>query len=121
MADSTIDELSEAIRGAMAGVLADDAYWIGQPSAGGDGDFELATDDWSLVLEAWPEGIGFFAADDEPDFDDAALLERALVKQLGAVLPVLSGVNEWSGGAIATALQRTTDPLSNVLATLLSE
>ncbi len=117
---TTIDELSEAIRGAMTGVLDEDAYWIGPPSSGRESDFELATDDWSLVLEAWPDGIGFFAADDEPDSEDSARLERALVKQLGAVLPALAGVNEWSGGAIAASLQRTTDPLSNALATLLA-
>ncbi|CAN5332813.1 hypothetical protein BH09CHL1_BH09CHL1_02680 [soil metagenome] len=115
----TVEELADTIRGAMIGVLNDDAYWIGLPESGQDGDLELATDDWSLVLESWPVGIGFFAADDEPDTEDPVKLQAALEKSLGNVVSVLVAANEWAENGISIALERTTDPLSNVLATLI--
>ncbi|MGH2551183.1 MAG: hypothetical protein ACRDHN_17495 [Thermomicrobiales bacterium] len=115
----TVEELADTIRGAMIGVLDDDAYWIGLPESGQEGDLELATDDWSLVLESWPIGIGFYAADDEPDTEDVATLQASLEKTLGDVVSVLVAVNEWAENGVAIALERTTDPLSNVLATLI--
>lgn len=114
-----VDELADTIRGAMIGVLEDDAYWLGIPASGQEGDLELATEDWSLVLEAWPAGIGFFAVDDEPETEDIPQLQIALEAMLGDVLPVLAGVNEWAENGIAIALERTTDPLSNALAGLI--
>lgn len=118
---TSVDELADTIRGAMIGVLEDDAYWIGVPASGQEGDLELATEDWSLVLEAWPAGIGFFAVDDEPDDEDIAALQESLEVILGDVLPVIAGVNEWAENGIATALERTTDPLSNALAGLIKK
>ena len=118
---ASVDELGETIRGAMIGVLEDDAYWLGIPASGQEGDLEFATEDWSLVLEAWPQGIGFFAADDEPDTENIQELQIALEALLGDVLPVLAGVNEWAENGIVTALERTTDPLSNALAGLIKE
>lgn len=116
---ATVEELADTIRGAMIGVREDDAYWIGLPASGQDGDLELATEDWSLVLEAWPAGIGFFAADDEPDSENSAELQEALQMMLGDVVAVLASVNEWAENGIAAALERTTDPLSNALASLI--
>jgi hypothetical protein len=113
--------LAETFRGALLGVLEDDAYWIGVPASGQEGDVELATEDWSLVLEAWPAGIGFFAIDDEPDTEDPAALRSLLEGLLVDLLPVFASVNEWAGNGIAVALERTTDPLSNALAGLIRE
>jgi hypothetical protein len=118
---TSVDELAETFRGAMIGVLEDDAYWLGVPASGQEGDLELATEDWSLVLESWPAGIGFFATDDEPETERIAELRIALEAMLGDVLPVIAGVNKWAGNGIVVALQRTTDPLSNALAELIKD
>jgi hypothetical protein len=118
---ASVDELAETCRGAMIGVLEDDAYWLGVPASGQEGDLELATEDWSLVLEAWPSGIGFFASDDEPETEDMPELQIALERLLGDVLPVIAAVNEWADNGIVIALQRTTDPLSNALAELIKD
>lgn len=83
------------------------------------GSIELATDDWTLVLESWPHGIGFLAVDDEPAAENEAALDEAIALLIGSALRPLREAESESEGAIVTALKRTTDPMSNGLARLL--
>ena len=83
------------------------------------GAIELATDDWTLVLEDWPNGIGFLAMDDEPAANGDAETIEALTALFGKALAPLREADRYADGAISAALSRTSDPLSNGLATLL--
>lgn len=111
------DELIEELSDTLAAVLEDDAYDLALNED--DGTIELATDDWTLVLESWPAGIAYLALDDEPDTDDPERLRAEMTELIGPALRPLATLNASSEGQLAAALTRTRDPLSNALAGLL--
>ena len=111
------DELIEELSDALSTVLEEDAYDLSLNED--DGFIELATDEWTLVLETWPAGIAYLAMDDEPESDDPAELRALMTNLIGPALRPLTAVNTASEGQLAAALTRTSDPLSNVLAGLL--
>lgn len=111
------DDLIEELNVALAAVLEDDAYDLTLNED--DGTIELATDDWTLVLEAWPAGIAYLALDDEPDTSDPNELRARMIELIGPALRPLVNVNTSADGQVAAALTRTRDPLSNALAALL--
>ena len=111
------DELVEELNDLLSGALEDDAFDIALNED--DGTIEIATDEWTLVLESWPAGIGYLAMDDEPDTSDPAELQTVMTTLIGPALRPLVTINASSDGLLAAALNRTTDPLSNALAGLL--
>jgi hypothetical protein len=84
-----------------------------------DDTIQLAMDDWTLVIESWPDGHAFVALDDEPTSDDPVVLTALLSKVFAASLDPLAAVNNQSDGRIATLLLRSGDPLSEVFAGML--
>jgi hypothetical protein len=113
------DELIEELSDTLSTVLEEDAYDLSIDED--DGTVELATDDWTLVLETWPAGIGYLALDDEPETDDPAELQALMLQLIGPALRPLATLNTASDGQLAAALTRTSDPLSNALAGLLKD
>jgi hypothetical protein len=111
------DELIEELSDALSAVLEEDAYDLSLNED--DGTVELATDEWTLVLEAWPAGIAYLAMDDEPDTSDPGELQALMTNLIGPALRPLTALNTASEGQLAAALTRTADPLSNTLAGLL--
>jgi hypothetical protein len=110
------DELVEELSDALSTVLDEDAYDLSMNED--DGTVELATDDWTLVLETWPAGIAYLALDDEPETDDPAELQALMRQLIGPALRPLTTLNAATDGQLAAALTRTSDPLSNTLAGL---
>jgi hypothetical protein len=84
-----------------------------------DDTIQLAMDDWTLVIESWPDGHAFVALDDEPESDDPVVLTSLLLKLFAASLDPLAAVNDETDGRIATLLLRSGDPLSEVFAGML--
>ena len=107
-------ELIDALDVALTNAVGKDGFDLDLDEE--SGAIELATDEWTLVLENWPNGIGFLALDDDSDGGDASELATII----GPALDGLHGVDIEADGAIAAALRRTSDPISNALATLLS-
>jgi hypothetical protein len=111
------EELIDQLEPALIAALGEDGFDLGLDED--TGTIELATDDWTLVLEDWPVGIGFLAMDDEPSASSGAELSLAMKSLVGNALPPLRAADHYADGAISTALSRTSDPLSNSLAVLL--
>lgn len=111
------EDLIDQLEPALIAALGENGFDLGIDDD--SGAIELATDDWTLVLEDWPDGIGFVATDDEPTANSTAELLDALITLFGKGLAPLREVDRYADGAISAALSRTTDPLSNGLATLL--
>lgn len=111
------DSLLEFLETNLVAALGENAFDLTMDDD--NGSIELATDDWTLVLESWPHGIGFLAVDDEPTAASEAELDAAIEAVIGAALRTLREAESESEGAIVTALTRTTDPMSNGLARLL--
>ncbi len=86
-----------------------------------DDTIQLAMDDWTLVIESWPDGHAFVALDDEPASDDPVVLTALLSKVFAASLDPLAAVNDETDGRIATLLLRSGDPLSEVFAGMLRQ
>ena len=86
-----------------------------------DDTIQLAMDDWTLVIESWPDGHAFIALDDEPESDDPVKLTALLSKVFAASLDPLAAVNDETDGRIATLLLRSGDPLSEVFAGMLRQ
>ena len=112
------DEFIEELNDALARSLDDDAYDVTVNDD--DGTIELATDEWTLVIESWPAGIAYLALDDEPDASDPDALNEALAQLIGPARAPLAAVNGSADGQLVAALTRTRDPLSNALARVLS-
>jgi hypothetical protein len=113
------EDLIDQLEPALIAALGENGFDLGIDDD--SGAIELATDDWTLVLEAWPDGIGFVASDDEPSASNDAELTDALIKLFGKGLAPLRNVDRYADGAISAALARTSDPLSNGLAALLKQ
>jgi hypothetical protein len=111
-------ELIDHLEPALTAALGDEGFDLEHDEE--SGAIELATDDWTLVLEDWPSGIAFLALDDEPVAQTAADLHLALKALIGAALGPLAEANRATDGGLGTALKRTSDPLSNALAALLT-
>jgi len=111
------DELIDQLEPALIASLGDGGFDLERDDE--SGAIELATDDWTLVLEAWPDGIGFLAIDDEPAAASEAELQKAITDLIGKAIAPLRAADQHTDGAIATALTRTSDPISNALAKLL--
>ncbi|MER3439369.1 MAG: hypothetical protein C4346_18240 [Chloroflexota bacterium] len=79
---------------------------------------EIATDDWTLRIEGWPEGAGWFAIDEEPD-DQAgyARARRAVMSE--AVERALADIDRLLGGVIVRSLLASGDPFSQDFAQVL--
>ena len=86
-----------------------------------DDTIQLAMDDWTLVIESWPDGHAFIALDDEPESDNPVVLTALLSKAFAASLDPLAAVNDETDGRIATLLLRSGDPLSEVFAGMLRQ
>ncbi len=72
---------------------------------------EIATDDWTLRIEDWPDGAGWLAIDDEPD--DPSEYERARRAVMSeAVERALADLDRQLGGAIVRSLIASGDPFS---------
>ena len=112
-AHQLIDRLDTALEKA----LGEDEFDLGIDEE--SGAIELATDEWTLVLEAWPDGIGFLALDDDPAPGSSAELLTAIELLIGPALAPIKDADAATGGGIAAALVRTFDPVSNALASLL--
>jgi len=111
------DDLIDLLNSSLIAALGEDAFDLTLDED--SGAIELATDDWTLVLEAWPVGIGFLAVDDEVPAANESELVAAIKDLIGPALKALRDANAEAEGAIVTALKRTTDPMSNGLAALL--
>lgn len=73
---------------------------------------EIATDDWTLRIEGWPDGIGWLAIDDEPD-DPTAYGQARRSVMSEAVERALADVDRLLGGAIVRSLLASGDPFSH--------
>jgi hypothetical protein len=111
------EELIEELNDRFANTLDEDAYDISLSED--DGTIEVATDDWTLVIESWPAGIAYLALDDEPDTTDPDQLRTAMARLIGAAAGPLTAANNAADGLLIAALIRTRDPLSNALAGVL--
>jgi len=111
------DELIEELNDRFANALDDDAYDITLNED--DGTIEVATDDWTLVIESWPAGIAYLALDDEPDTTDPDELRTEMARLIGPAVGPLAAVNNAADGLLVAALTRTRDPLSIALAAVL--
>jgi hypothetical protein len=116
-AEMNADDLIEELNETLAAVFEDDEYDLSLNED--DGTIELATDDWTLVLETWPAGIAYLALDDEPDTAEPDKLRAEMIELIGPALRPLSTLNASSDGQLAAALKRTSDPLSNALAAVI--
>ncbi len=84
-----------------------------------DGDaLDLATDDWTLHLDGFPEASGWIAIDNEPE-DASEYAEAMRGSFQRAEIDALRVTNEAVNGLIATALERSGDELSAVFAGML--
>ena len=108
-------ELIELFGGEFGAVFDADLFDIDVK----DDTIQLAMDDWTLVIESWPDGHAFVALDDEPESEDPVALTALLAGIFAASLDPLAAVNVETGGRIATLLLRSGDPLSEVLAGML--
>src|SRR6478609_2499465 len=110
-------ELIELFGGEFGNVFDADLYDIDVM----DDTIQLAMDDWTLVIESWPDGHAFVALDDEPESDDPVMLTALLSKVFASSLDPLAAVNDETNGRIATLLLRSGDPLSEVFAGMLRQ
>jgi hypothetical protein len=79
---------------------------------------EIATDDWTLRIEGWPDGAGWLAIDEEPD--DQSEYERARRAVMSeAVERALADIDRQLGGAIVRSLIASGDPFSQDFAHVL--
>jgi hypothetical protein len=113
------EDLIDQLEPALISALGDEGFDLDNDDE--SGGIEIATDDWTLVLEDWPNGIGFLAIDDEPATDNQAQLLDSLQSLFGTALAPLREADRYADGAISAALSRTSDPLSNGLAQLLKQ
>ncbi len=111
------EELIEELNDRFANALEEDAYDISLNED--DGTIEVATDDWTLVIESWPAGIAYLALDDEPDTADPDALHAELTRMIGPARGPLTAVNASADGLLVAALIRARDPLSSGLAHVL--
>ncbi|GIW03467.1 MAG: hypothetical protein KatS3mg059_0087 [Thermomicrobiales bacterium] len=81
---------------------------------------DVATDEWTIHIEDWPDGIGWFALDDEPDDpSEYARARRAVMSE--AVERALAEVDRELGGAITRSLDSSGDPFSQDFAAALRQ
>lgn len=106
-------QLESILRATMAGNYAPEEYDLVPAPA--TRELDLVTDEWTLHLERWPEGIAFLAIDDEPA--DRIGYAAARTHALGERgLRTLTALNAALGGTLVAALRRSGDPFAIDLA-----
>lgn len=114
----TLDQIATALTAALNCVLDPDDFDIALGVSAGSQELDLATDDWTLHLEGWPETVGWLAIDDEPE--DASKYDaarRAVMSE--SVERALADANRAAGGALSRALAASGDPFSLALVSAL--
>lgn len=114
MSQPTALTVAEAIGEALADRVAAEDYDL---VVEGDA-IDLATDDWTLHLDGFPEASGWIAIDNQPD-DASEYAEAMRGSFQRAEIDALRVANEAVSGLIATALERSGDELSAVFAGML--
>src|SRR5690349_8446775 len=111
---ASLEEIASALTTALGAVLDEDAFDVALGVSRESRELDVATDDWTLHFEGWPETIGWLAVDDEPDdkasYDSA---RRAVMSE--TVEQALGQADRATGGAITQALQRSNDPFTQAL------
>jgi hypothetical protein len=106
--DTSIDRLAAALNAALGSVLDTEEFDI---TPGASGELDVSTDDWTLHLEGWPNGVAWLAIDDEPD--DAAHYTAARRKLMSdAVERALAEADRAVEGALTRALAASGDPFT---------
>lgn len=84
----------------------------------GPDDVDCSTDNWSLRIEAWPDGPVWLAVDDEPEpFADPEAFRAARVAFMPARTErALAMADGRLDGALTAALARSSDPMTLDLA-----
>jgi hypothetical protein len=113
--DPDLDRLAAALDAALRSVLDPEEFDI---TRGGAGELDLSTDDWTLHVEGWPDGVAWLAIDDEPD-DPAhyGTARRAVMSE--AVERALAEADRAVDGALVRALMASGDPFSTEFASAL--
>jgi hypothetical protein len=110
------DQLAAAFSAALRTVLDPDEFDV---TPGAPGELDVATDDWTLHVEGWPNGVAWLAIDDEPDDPAGYAAARRQVMSEG-VERALAEADRAVGGALARALRASGDPFTTQFAIALS-
>lgn len=112
-----LNTVAEQIRMALGAVLGQEEFDVVVE----DGRvLDVATDEWTIHIEDWPDGSGWFAIDDEPDDpSEYARARRAVMSE--AVERALAEVDRELGGAITRCLDASGDPFSQDFAAALRQ
>jgi hypothetical protein len=110
----TLEQLATALTTALTTVLDPDEFDVALGVDSDSRELDVATDDWTLHLEGWPDTIGWLAVDDEPEdpshFDTA---RRTVMPE--AVEQALARADVEVGGALSRALAASNDPFTLAL------
>ena len=104
----TIDELEAALDAALRSVIDPEEFDIVRSPAG---ELEVSTDDWTLHVEVWPDGLAWLAIDDEPE-DPARYTPVRRQVMSEAVDRALAEADRAVNGALTRALAASGDPFS---------
>jgi hypothetical protein len=112
--DVTLEQLATALTTALKEVLDPDEFDVALGVASDTRELDLATDDWTIHLEGWPETVGWLAIDDEPEdssqFDSA---RRAVMPE--SVEQAIAQADREVGGSLSRALATSNDPFTMAL------
>jgi hypothetical protein len=110
-----IAHLANILTAALRTVLEPDDFDV---TPGALGELDVATDDWSLHIEGWPDGVAFLAIDDEPD-DPAQYTAARRAVMPAEVEQALAAADREVGGALSRALAASGDPFSRAFCEVL--
>jgi hypothetical protein len=117
MTETEREHPRRALASALGEVLAAEQFDLVEDAAGA---LEAMTDEWTLRIEGWPDGIAYLTIDDEPgDVTEMRRARRAVMPV--AVERALALADRELGGGLALALRASADPLSIDLAQALAE
>jgi hypothetical protein len=114
--DPDTDRLAAALDAALRTVLDPDEFDV---TPGAPGELDVSTDDWTLHVEQWPNGVAWLAIDDEPDEPSGYTAARRRVMS-GEVERALAEADRAMGGRLTRALQASGDSFTMGLANALS-
>jgi hypothetical protein len=103
--ESELDRLTVALDAALRAVLHPEEFDV---TRGAAGDLDVSTDDWTLHVEGWPDGVAWLAIDDEPD-DPADFVSARRAVMSEAVERALAAADRAVGGALTRALDASGD------------
>ncbi len=115
----TLEQLGSALATALKVVLDPDEFDIALGVAADVRELDVATDDWTLHIEGWPDPIGFLAIDDEPDDETQYEASRRAVMSV-AVEQALAEADRAVGGVLSRALTTSGDPFTLALVKVLT-